>query len=633
MGMVKTLSLVLALCLTGAPTFAVEFTEMPLGGETRTTPLIAGPGVQLPAQLGETRSFELPEQSLKTPTTALETQQAKTEGRQAERTVSAQSELRVAEKGGAPAFSASADGTKAASMSSEAVEAARGAGVTMPSLSRFSGDGGGDRSSPPWRRSGERREQTGLQRAWQWVKDVPTGWKVGVAVAVVIGATIFGFYQHSRAWNEFWKHSKSHSEIVRIDDARRRNDAAELLDIANTAQARQQRMSDRLTAAKANKQKRVEDRTHDKVGEAEALASYDGLVWSRARLNHNFATDDRNARIGEDVPSRWTGRETELEQDAVRTGFEGKLALSLQSLQGEIGRERGWTATIDGQLKNFDKHVPALFGGTLGGEAKKGRADLKEFSDREIAPEDALLAAKTSAMRGRVSDRIYSESGEFRGHRDRRDRLQSLFDAKVDPAYQAAKQIDDDLASMISHRNSEAMYMTMAALHTHDYAGEQCDSDGKNCHAVYEDNSGMYRMLAASEASSAAAAARSANSGLERLKPMVNALYADKTLDQEQLRGLLPKVQGQRVGEGGFDVFGDLLLHPLFGIFSGLSSASSGEGARSSFGPVLGALRALDGEVAGRRDGEIRWVEGTITADLAAQMRRAQEQLQAESPK
>ena len=173
--------------------------------------------------------------------------------------------------------------------------------------------------------------------------------------------------------------------------------------------------------------------------------------------------------------------------------------------------------------------------------------------------------------------------------------------------------------------------MAIAAMHTHDaveHSETTYDSKG-NAHTrtwtTYEDNSGTYRLLAAAEASAAASAARSANSGLERLKPMIQRLYQDKTLNQEQLVALLPRAEGQRVGEGGFDVFSDLLLHPLFGIFGSLSSASSGSSARAQFGSILGSLRALDGEVAGRRDVQIRWVEGQISFDLDAQMAKARE--------
>jgi hypothetical protein len=240
-----------------------------------------------------------------------------------------------------------------------------------------------------------------------------------------------------------------------------------------------------------------------------------------------------------------------------------------------------------------------------------------------------LWTAKNAAMRGRVSEKLYKADGTFHGHRDHRDALTDLFNAKVDPAYQTASRIDSDLSSMISHRHSEASWLVIASMHTHDavdHSETTYDSKG-NAHTrhwtTYEDNSGTYRALAAIEASAAASDARSANDGLARLKPMVGGLYADKQIAVEDLRGMLPAAPGGSVGEGDFNVVSDLLFHPMIGFFGSLSSASSGESARSSFAPVLNSLRRLDAEVAGRRDGEINWVETAITTDLEGEMKSA----------
>ncbi len=638
--MTKTLSLVLALALTGIPAVAAEFAELPSAGSIRVeTPMTAAAGLDTAAlsvspglQLSQTAlGVTIPEISA----TRMASPAAQTASARAQAQASPRAELASAEHGGALAFASIADGGRAARTPGDLAVAAMSAGLVTANLARYS-EGGEGRYSPREPRSPENRSDNALTRAWEWVKAVPDGWKIGVAAAAIIGGTIFGFYEHSKAQNEMWLRSKSESQIVQIEKARRAGEAFQsaqdsvdgaeaqaLLETAQAAQARQQRMDERIAAAVAAKHKTVDDKTHDSIKKARELAAFDGLAWSRATIAHNFASANPKTRVGEQTPRRWTGREEELEKNAIDTKFEGFLALSLKDLHGEVGREKAAAGQIDGQLKNYDKQVPALFGGKMAEDAKKGKADLKDFQDREIGPEEGLWAAKNGAMRGRVSDRLYSEREDYRTHRDHRDRLTTLFDAKVDPAYKTASGIDSDLSGMISHRNAEAFDMTLASLHTHDYAGESCDSDGKNCHSVYEDNSGIYRAMAAGEASAAASDARSANAGLERLKPMVSALYADKTLAQEQLIGLLPKVQGHAVGEGGFDVFGDLLLHPLFGIFGGLSSASSGESARSSFAPVLGALRAVDGEVAGRRDGEINWVEGNISRDLDGQMEKA----------
>src|SRR5262249_10747704 len=150
---------------------------------------------------------------------------------------------------------------------------------------------------------------------------------------------------------------------------------------------------------------------------------------------------DPKARMGEQLPSAWDSRIGELEQDALGSGFEGKLALGLSELRGEVGREEGRRNEIERDFKDFGDRTPSLFGGNMKMHSERAQAVLKEFDRIESGPEESLLAGKPSAMRGRVSDRIYGESGEFRGHRDHRDKLAELH-GRVQPALETAERVD-----------------------------------------------------------------------------------------------------------------------------------------------------------------------------------------------
>ena len=162
--------------------------------------------------------------------------------------------------------------------------------------------------------------------------------------------------------------------------------------------------------------------------------------------------------------------------------------------------------------------------------------------------------------------------------------------------------------------------LALAAMHTSD-AVTVDDGDGKS-HTEYVDNSGTYRLLAAAEGAAAQSAARRANAALERLRPQISALYNDATIKAEGLQRGLPKGDARQINDGHSFVF-DVFFPPLFTMFAGLGSSSSGSAARAEFAPVLSSLESVGQTIASRRDGERRWVDLRIDQDLSEQMSRA----------
>ncbi|MBI5202656.1 MAG: hypothetical protein HY925_13780 [Elusimicrobia bacterium] len=466
-----------------------------------------------------------------------------------------------------------------------------------------------------------------FRRGVEWVKNLPQEAKVGATIAIVVVSLLGGFYHHAAALNQFWQKSKSASEVALIDEARAKGDAPTLATIAKTAHDRGDRMQTRIADAEKNKAKRVENGTHDTVKEGKRYLAFDRVVETRAELNGNAVTADPGKRIGVTAPQRWRETIAANEAEAKQTGFEGRLALILRNMSGEITAEETRAGELQQHVDRFGEVSPTLFGGAMKAQHEKGKADLEEFRKNEIGVERGMLTGANAAMRGRVSDRLYAEREDFKTHRDHGDRLSESYDRNVAPALASAREVDSELGSMISHRQSEAAMLALASLHTSDIE-TYTDSDGKT-HTRTVDNSGPYRLMAATQASAAQAAAQRANAALARLRPQLSALQNDATIKSESLTNLLPHGAGVEV-HGGHGVVFDVFLPPLFSLFSGLSNASSGEHARTQFAPILSSLDRVASTVAQRRDGERRWVDQRIDQDLSEQMAKAVAALQPE---
>jgi hypothetical protein len=227
-------------------------------------------------------------------------------------------------------------------------------------------------------------------------------------------------------------------------------------------------------------------------------------------------------------------------------------------------------------------------------------------------------------MRGRVSDKIYGQDAEFRGHRDHRDKLSEL-DARVAPALETAKKVNQDLQDVESHLKSRSYDLMMATMHEHDVE-TYTDDDGNEQTRVV-DNSGMWKMLAANEASSAQAAAAAANAGMAALKPEIEALRRDPGIQAEGLGfALMGSPSGNSNGAGFLGVWGDLFLPGWISMIGTISSESQASHAQAQFAPALNGLQTVDTEIRSRQGQEAGWVDAKISADLQGQLEQAKGQ-------
>jgi len=257
-----------------------------------------------------------------------------------------------------------------------------------------------------------------------------------------------------------------------------------------------------------------------------------------------------------------------------------------------------------------------MFGGKMKEHQARGERDLAEFRGSEMVPEEGLLAAANQAMRERVSDRLYRESGDFKAHRDRMDRLAETLESKVKPVADIARSIDKDLQDMAEARRLEAYYLLMASQHENDPV-----YNDKGEVTGYEDNSGMWKTMAATQASQAQSKAAGANAGLRAMKALLTPLYKDPVLKAEGLVFALPNGADQRVSEG-HGIFWDIFMPSLFSFFSNMGSQSQANEARAKFSPVLASLQSVESELNSRRAAEASSVNGAVTADLDRQMRQ-----------
>lgn len=455
---------------------------------------------------------------------------------------------------------------------------------------------------------------------------------IGIVAGVVaaVGITIGAFWYHAAKKNEVWDASKSAAEVVQIQRAQDAKDESTLLDISQEAYARRQRMLDRIAQAQAGNKDRVDDKDHDPINKAEAYAAFDGLIGGRAALSHNAVSQDPAKRLGEQTLATWQGRINDEQAKAAARGFDGDLAVRLQEMSIEEGRETAAAGRIGGDFKTFKDKVPSLFGGNMSSQFDRADEALQSFKSGEIDAEDAVRAAADAAMRGRVDGRLYAANAEYQGHRDHRDRLGDLHD-RVEPVLEQAQRVDKDLSDAIDHLHSRQLYLALAMQHEDDvetYTG----SDGKT-HTRHVDNSGTYKLLAATEASNAQASISSAKAGMAALRPLIEQLRRDKGIGEEGLGFALNSNTGSVSGNGGLGVWGDLFL-PGFWSFIGSSfDESHVQNARSRFAPVLQGLQSVQNEVGVRKASESGWVDGRIQREVNDEMGRARPDLKADLAK
>lgn len=480
---------------------------------------------------------------------------------------------------------------------------------------------------------------------------IPTWGKVVGAITLVAGLVVGGFYMAAKRGNDFWEGSKSAKEVRIVEKARLDGNAKTLDALGIEARARHERMMKRIQLAEARGDKKVDlkDGKTLSLADAKAYAAFDLMIGLRAELAENLVSKDPADRIGEYPPADWHARLAQLEKAAKETGVEGSLARAVKEMQGEMARQNAIASRFERDIENFKEHSPTLFKGQMGRQVEAAKGDLSGFKSGEISPEQGAIGAFEGAMRGRVSVKHYGKSPEFKKHRDHRDRLAALHQDRIHPAAELSRGIAGDLDDVIRHRKSESYNLMMAATRTHvevtkyrtatrQVQRTYTDSEGKTqtrsesesyqeSYTDYEDQSGMYRMMAASDASAAQASAARANGKLEALRPMIGSLSRDPVLKEEGLAEALPSGNVSRVGEGSGAVW-DWFMPPIFSLFSNMGSESNARQAAAEFNAVKGSMESVERAVASRRDKEAGWIDRVIDQDLETQMGQAKVELE-----
>lgn len=449
--------------------------------------------------------------------------------------------------------------------------------------------------------------------------------KVNTALLVVIGVVaaiaiaIGAIWHHSNQKNEAWNSSKSNQAIVEIEKARRANDGETLYRIGTESRDRQKRMDERIADAKSRGGKKVDDKTGDSLKDAEFYSAADGLAGARAEMNHNAVSQDAAKRIGERTPADWKKTLTEEENYAKATKYEGNLAKVLAAMRAELGREDARDQGLRGDVARFGQQVPGMFKGRLGDMQKKGDADVKEFESTEVQPEHAMYDQFNGAMRERVSQKLAAGSAEYQKHLAH---LQQLSDAneQLKPAIELSQQVDRDLKEMLDHEHNRAFNLMLAAQNENVLV-EDRDQNGNITGHHYEDHSGTYKALAASEGAAARASASSAQAGVKALHAILPLLRKNKTLQDEGLASLIPQDPRTNIQSNG-SVFFDFWIPATWNLFGTMFTESQAGQARAAFAPILAQLQGAQQLVGERQGQENGWVNQAIDQDLNRQIKQ-----------
>jgi len=435
----------------------------------------------------------------------------------------------------------------------------------------------------------------------------------GGATAVV-GAGVGGYlYHRGRRGDRIWTASESRDLMQQVEGA---NDP-ERIDMLLT-RARRARHTARAEQSQAETSGSRKARR-----EARRNAAFSGLAATYAELLLNGASSHERQRVGGRTPRAWQERFGALEQEALARGFDGKVALELEALRAEVAGQDGAREKQAAAIQAFKKQTPWLF-------ARKMKADLARVSaaagrfGQEGQLEAQLAESKTSAMRGRVSDRLAGADGEYRGHRQRLTTLDGLYTNKLQPAVTLVKEISEALDTVHSARNAQAANLALAASKTHVYVGK--DEKGRS---KYEDKSGFYRGLAAAESARAHRAASTARDKTAELNTHLERLRNDPDVRGE---GLAVPGAGARAPTGGgldplstyFAPPGAALAGNLVGNLVGFIADNS-SGARKGFASVKQGVEQMASVVDGRRQQERSWVDGRIDRRLQTEMAQARQ--------
>ncbi len=455
--------------------------------------------------------------------------------------------------------------------------------------------------------------------AGSWALPAVLGVKLAVMGGVVALSGLGGLYARARGKNAGWKQSPSFAAMATIEEAAGRSDAKRLDELEGAQRERHASLSGTIAAARRRGAKRLSDGTS--VKDAARELDFIGLALARSSLHEAATSVDAGSRMGQRTVDSWTESVGGLDADAQATDFEGNLALELDALDTELEGEGRAADGVSEAIEAYGKHVPRLFGGDMKAARDSTRGLLETFVTSEINRERALHERATGAMRGRVTKRLVARDRTFARRHDRMERLTALEEATGE-VNALAEDIDSELASAISHRESEQHYLMIAASKTAvPVTKTRTGANGQSeTYTDIEDQSGTWKAMAWSEGDAANAAGRRAKSGLERLRPMVEQLRANETLVTEELNMLLPEVNGSGVdpGDDGLMAF---IGPPIFRLLMG--DGSNVRRVRDSFRPDLAAIQRVHGETGARRQTERTWVDGKVTDDIDRQKAEA----------
>jgi hypothetical protein len=401
--------------------------------------------------------------------------------------------------------------------------------------------------------------------------------------------------------------------LARLDGLRESGSSAGLADMIAASRSVQDHLESQLASAKASGTKKVGG---VKLAELEKEAAFAGLAEARAQLALNTVAADGQGRLGGSSAKYWQGALAQLDGEATRSGNEGALALKLRAFGTEVTSETHAVERMAGQIKAFDDRTPMAFSGKMKKQSELAKGELSSFEKGELAEEKTLYEKANGAMRGRVSNRLTKASPEFKQRRERHEALTALDSGPLGKAAATAESIAGDLDSVISHRESEQTNLGLAVANEHvavPKSRTHYNTDGSvnrvEHWTEYEDHSGVYRALAANNASAARDAADSADGKFADLMGQLPGLRAHATVVRERLVDALPE-RGQLKQARGNGAWLDALA-PDFAFFnSGTSGAQkAAELFESSF---LAKLRNVRGVVGERSRAEAHWMDGEI---------------------
>ncbi|MBF0521685.1 MAG: UDP-glucose 4-epimerase GalE [Candidatus Omnitrophica bacterium] len=437
--------------------------------------------------------------------------------------------------------------------------------------------------------------------------------------AIGLGATLLvgGFYYHGATQSQIWEKSKSKADIVSIEKYHQQRDRMGLKVISKKAEARYQKIIREIQRAREQKAKTVGNETNDKIALAEKYSVFDQFTETYADLAENDVDDNPAQRMGGNVPSAWKTRLGSQERDAVETGREGILALTLNNLSNEIGIQLRLINVEKKHINQFKKVAPTFFKGEMGTDIGKVDSSLTNYFVNENTTETQMLNDYTFRQRDRVNKMLYKTNASYHWHSDHFSGLSNFHQKKLSPAIQSADKIVKYIKSMQSNKSLETMNLGLATMHMADVEMET-DQDGHMTTKIVN-NSGPYLALAATFAAAASVDAHNANKEAARLKNLLPLFMNDPLFQQENLQGPFANLNWKDQASGILHPILDFVLPPTFSLIGNIFSDNGSTGLQT-IEPVRQALHTSEASITPRINVEHKWIDGQIDTEISRQI-------------